>query len=225
MAYTPVPEQNTGDGWSARDMNKYVRDNFAAGVPDLMTTKGDIVAATGNDTAVRVGVGANDEYLWASSAATAGVSWSKMPHLSVQTTGADVSVTRATWIGLNSLSSEVFDTASAFASAEFTVPLSGYYFIWLGLSFYSGASSDGTSTPYYLRLGVKKDGTIDKMFGHRNIEGWEFNDYIECFGGDILYYDEGDVIKPVYYMATNFNNATVEISDTSYSCFFVTLLP
>jgi hypothetical protein len=42
---------------------------------DLMTTKGDILAASAGSTPVRVGVGANDTLLLADSAQSAGVKW------------------------------------------------------------------------------------------------------------------------------------------------------
>lgn len=51
---------------------------FAFGVDpvsDLVTTKGDLVAATGADTLVRVGVGTNGQVLSANSGAAAGVEW------------------------------------------------------------------------------------------------------------------------------------------------------
>lgn len=44
-------------------------------VSDLVTTKGDLVAATGADTLARVGVGTNGQVLSANSSATAGVEW------------------------------------------------------------------------------------------------------------------------------------------------------
>jgi len=44
-------------------------------VSDLVTTKGDIVAATAADTLARVAVGTNGQYLSADSTASAGVKW------------------------------------------------------------------------------------------------------------------------------------------------------
>ena len=45
----------------------------------LFTTKGDTLAATGANTAVRVGVGSNGQFLTANSACTAGVEWISAP--------------------------------------------------------------------------------------------------------------------------------------------------
>jgi len=46
MTYTAVPTKSTGDLWTAANHNTYIKDNFAAGVPDIFTTKGDIAVAT-----------------------------------------------------------------------------------------------------------------------------------------------------------------------------------
>jgi hypothetical protein len=77
MAYTPVKTVQTGDSWTAKDVNAYVKDNFAASIPDLMTTKGDIIVATGIDAGIRVGIGANDLRLTAEAAQASGVKWGK----------------------------------------------------------------------------------------------------------------------------------------------------
>ncbi len=51
MAYNPVPTVATGDPWSAANHNTYVRDNFAAGVPDIFTAAGQIPYSTAADVA------------------------------------------------------------------------------------------------------------------------------------------------------------------------------
>jgi len=56
MVYTIVPEVEEGDSWTAKDMNTYVKDNFAACVPDIFTTKGDIAVATGDNVMTRLSV-------------------------------------------------------------------------------------------------------------------------------------------------------------------------
>ena len=76
MAYTPVPTVATGDLWTAANHNAYIRDNFAAGAPDVFTTKGDLFAATGADAGVRVGVSGTDGALLAEdSSGSAGMAW------------------------------------------------------------------------------------------------------------------------------------------------------
>jgi hypothetical protein len=75
MAYTPVPTVATNDYWSAAQHNTYVRDNFAAGVPDIFTTKGDLAVATGADVAARLAVGGDGAPLVGDGAQTAGMRW------------------------------------------------------------------------------------------------------------------------------------------------------
>jgi len=75
MAYNTPPTKNTGDVFTASEFNTYIRDNFAAGVPDIFAAKGDLAAATGPDAATRLAVGTNGQRLAADSAQSAGMKW------------------------------------------------------------------------------------------------------------------------------------------------------
>lgn len=90
MAYLAVPTQSTGYLWSAADHNAYIRDNFAAGVPDIFTTKGDIAAASAADAAGRLGVGTNGQILIADSAQTLGIKWAVDSVADLVTTKGDL---------------------------------------------------------------------------------------------------------------------------------------
>lgn len=57
------------------DMNEQVRDNLNETAPAKVTTKGDVVAATGANAIARVAVGADDTVLGGDSGAAAGVSF------------------------------------------------------------------------------------------------------------------------------------------------------
>ncbi len=57
MSYNPVPTVATGDLWTASNHNTYIRDNFAAGVPDIFAAAGDLAYATGANVAGRMGIG------------------------------------------------------------------------------------------------------------------------------------------------------------------------
>jgi len=76
MAYNPVPTVATGDLWTASSHNTYIRDNFAAGVPDLFTAAGDLVYGTGANAAARLAIGANGKPLVVSSGLPA---WGNFP--------------------------------------------------------------------------------------------------------------------------------------------------
>jgi len=54
MAYTVIPTITTGDVATAAWGNTHLKDNFAAGVPDIFTTDGDAAVADASNSAVRI---------------------------------------------------------------------------------------------------------------------------------------------------------------------------
>lgn len=75
MSYSVIPTVATGEAWPASAHNKYIRDNFAAGVPHIFAVKGDIAVATGTDAAEKLSVGANDKVLVRDDAEDNGAKW------------------------------------------------------------------------------------------------------------------------------------------------------
>lgn len=67
MAYNIVPTVATGDLWTAAQHNTYIRDNFAAGVPDIFTAAGDLVYGSAVNAAARLGIGSEGQVLKAVS--------------------------------------------------------------------------------------------------------------------------------------------------------------
>ena len=67
MSYNAVPTVATGDAWSAANHNTYIRDNFAAGVPDIFTAAGDIAYATAANAAAALAIGSAGQVLISSS--------------------------------------------------------------------------------------------------------------------------------------------------------------
>lgn len=63
MAYNTPPTKNTGDTFSASEFNTYIRDNMAAGVPDIFAAAGDLAVGSGNDAAVRLAKGVDGDLL------------------------------------------------------------------------------------------------------------------------------------------------------------------
>jgi len=51
MAYTAVPTVSTGDLWTAANQNTYLKDNMAAGVPDIFTAAGQLAVASAANAA------------------------------------------------------------------------------------------------------------------------------------------------------------------------------
>lgn len=74
MAYVPLTTQSAGGTILAAWANQ-VKDNFAAGVPDLFTTKGDIAVGTGADAGARLAAGTDYQVLQTRAAATLGAEW------------------------------------------------------------------------------------------------------------------------------------------------------
>jgi hypothetical protein len=116
--------------------------------PTLLTTKGDIIVATGNATLVRQGVGANGTVLTADSAEADGVKWAAIPASSPTFIGArafannDQNVANSTLV-IVGFNDEVFDTNgfhdNSTNNSRMTVPagLAGKYRLDANL-FYSG---------------------------------------------------------------------------------------
>jgi len=75
MAYNTVPTVTTGDLWTAAMHNTYIKDNFAAGVPAIFTTKGDLAVASGSMAAARLAAGADGKVLIPDSSQALGMLW------------------------------------------------------------------------------------------------------------------------------------------------------
>lgn len=79
MAYNPVPTVATGDLWTASNHNTYIRDNFAAGVPEILTAKGSIPVATGYRAAAELITGNAGQVLTPDTAYPTGLKWKNFP--------------------------------------------------------------------------------------------------------------------------------------------------
>ncbi len=141
MAYTPVPSVSTGDTWSASQHNTYVRDNFAAGVPDIFTTKGDLAVATAADTAARLAVGSNGAVLVADSAAASGVRWSSTGKTASAGVVAGLNLSATLTAAANGDSLNNYYDAPTFAAGTFTGLIARM--MWLNAS---SAVKTGTGT-------------------------------------------------------------------------------
>lgn len=143
MAYNAVPTVTTGDLWTASNHNTYIRDNFAAGVPDIFTTKGDLAIASGANAAGRLGVGSNGKVLVASSAESLGIKWTN----GFSTGKASRSTTQALTAGAQTkvqFTTEDFDSESYFtlgsSNTRCTIPVSGIY-LFVGAVKFSHSSN------------------------------------------------------------------------------------
>ena len=75
MAYTDIPTVSVGDLYTAANFNTYLKDNFAAGIPDAFTAKGDIAFGEGVDTIGILALGNAGDWLTCDAGETLGVKW------------------------------------------------------------------------------------------------------------------------------------------------------
>lgn len=198
MAYELMTPKSNGDAVSARDWNRIV-GNFSQGVPDLMTTKGDLIAGTGVDAAARVPVGANGAYLFAQSSENGGVAWSLPGRASIGSTASVMSISYGNWFDITWLDSDVFDTAGAYDGiSTFIAPHYGYYLIVAQVHVYSPTWS---SVWTKFLLGMDKNSTLYcQLGGHyfqRTASGSRFD--ISVGGSCIAELSKGDKLNLVYY--------------------------
>jgi hypothetical protein len=123
--------------------------------PTLLTTKGDIIVATGNATLVRQGVGTNGQVLTADSTQADGVIWSTPAVASGPAFRAYASTTQS--VSANTFTkitfgAEDFDTDSCFASSNFTPTKAGYYSLTTVINT-TGASGGGGDYFYFYKNG------------------------------------------------------------------------
>lgn len=154
MAYSVLPAKVASDTLTLANYNN-IKDNFAAGVPDLFTTKGDLAVATGADAATRLAVGADDATLVADASQAGGLAWQIQPAARAYNSGA-IDPAVDTWVTL-ALDSERYDTDGAHSTSSntsrLTVPSGGggIYSIGAAVQFDTGALA-GLGGVFGLRL-------------------------------------------------------------------------
>jgi hypothetical protein len=114
--------------------------------PTLLTTKGDIIVATGNATLVRQGVGTNNQVLMADSAQADGVKWANEATATLTTTGDTLYASAANTparLGIGS-TGQVLTVASGVPS--WATPASGSTFAGATIFNESGLSTSNSTT-------------------------------------------------------------------------------
>ena len=126
MAYSALPTKNAGDTITLANYTA-IKDNFEAGVPDLYTTKGDIVSASAADTGARLAIGADDSTLVADASAGGNLAWQIQPAARVWNNG-NIDPATSSWVTLT-FDSERFDTDTVHSTvantSRLTIPTNG----------------------------------------------------------------------------------------------------
>lgn len=130
MAYVPLSTISDGNTILTSWGNQ-VKDNFAAGVPDIFTTKGDMVIASGNDAAGRLGVGSDFQITHAKASATLGVEYSSGVYAVATGIAQSIPDNTNTKVTIATAVSDVYSLLDA-ANNRFTIPVgwaTRYYII------------------------------------------------------------------------------------------------
>ena len=212
MTYTAVPDVAEGDSWTAKNMNKYVRDNFTAGVPDIFTTKGDIAVATGNNAAVRLPVGTDGYLLIADSSETCGVKWALggIALQSAYTGNSSFHYLGGEWEKQTRCYTEIFDnTFDAWDGTDtFTVKTDGYYLIGHGIRSHDrNATNNGTAAPYYFSASIYVNDAMVSVLNYVSLyddPGGVYTKNANFFAGgfDILELSSDDYVELYYRIET-----------------------
>jgi hypothetical protein len=143
MAYSIVPTVAVGDLWTAAQHNAYIKDNFAAGCPDILTTAGDLIYGSAADTAARLALGTSGRLLGISGSAPA---WVTPPTgkgcLVTHSANQTVNDTTDTWLSFNT---ETFDNGgyhdTVTSNSRITIPdgLAGKYRCYAAVDWYDDA--------------------------------------------------------------------------------------
>lgn len=122
MAYVPLTTQVANGDILASWANQ-VKDNFAAGVPDIFTTKGDIAVASGGDTASRLSVGSDYQVLQSLASETLGLQYSSGIYSICQKSGAQsIATATMTKIPIASAISDVYSMLDV-VNSRLTIPV------------------------------------------------------------------------------------------------------
>lgn len=193
MAYTAVPTAyNDSPGWSASWVNKYIKDNFAAGVPDIFTTKGDLAVATAANAATRLAIGADGSILFADSATATGLNWGFPGLAKVNDTGTQSFAT--TYTKLTELDNEFYDLYSVWASDRFTATYPGYYLVTCMFQC-NKSSTTWASTDRGGEFWLYKGGQAYSMLSAGINKTTGTNYLLSTFGADVVYLADGEYIE------------------------------
>ncbi len=172
--------------WVAQDDSNAIQNA-------IVDAKGDLIAATANDTPARLAVGTNGQILTADSTAATGIKWAApavFPTFSAYA-ATNQSISTATWTKIT-FGTEEWDTNTNFASSRFTPTVAGYYTI-SGRVDLSGLT---TATTAYLAL--YKNGA-----NYKTLSSFTYSFNSIGFGGSSTVYFNGSTDYVELYAYVN----------------------
>lgn len=196
-----------------RTLGNAIDTTMATMVPkSLVDAKGDLIAATANDTPARLAVGSNGQVLTADSTAATGLAWTTPSAGGSTFSGASVfksgggtqSIANVTWTTIT-FDSETFDVggyhSTSTNTSRMTIPTgkSGYYQINAQAT-YNASSGGGTRS-----LRFTKNGSVILQTGEFSAPSGQYpNTTIEL----IAYLAAGDYVELATYQSSG---ASLEI--------------
>lgn len=166
MAYVPLTPISNGDTIATAWGNQ-VKDNFAAGVPDIFTTKGDIAVASAADAAGRVGVGTNFQIVHAMSSATLGIEYSSGIYAVVTASSQSIADNTHTKITTLTATSDVYSLLDV-ANSRFVIPVGmpGRYYIVTAYGEYAAHATGGKYRDLQIRGAITiKQSSVQETTG------------------------------------------------------------
>lgn len=181
MAYSALPAKAAGDTITVTNWDN-IRDNFAAGVPDVFTTKGDLAAATAADTATRFGVGNDDDTLVADSGAATGLAWQIQPAVRVYNSG-NIDPATGSWVALT-FDSERYDTDACHSTASntsrLTCPANGDGLYHIGGNVELDTSGGAGQADIGLRIYLNGATVIAQVLQYLNASSVDLSLQVHC---------------------------------------------
>jgi len=176
--------------------------------PTLLTTKGDIIVATGNATLVRQGVGANGTVLTANSAQADGVEWATPagasgPAFAVDSAQFTLTANTMTKIQFNA---EAFDTDNCFNTTN-------YRFTPTKAGKYQFNISANTNSNFFVSL-YKNGSEYQRLFN--NAGGTSYNSWYHSSGSTLI--DLNGTTDYVEFYIASTTGATVYGDDYANFC-------
>ncbi len=201
MTYTVVPTAIDGQAAPNADyMNTYIGANFAAGVPDIFTAKGDLAVATAADVAVPFPVGTDGRTLTAESSTATGLLWF-CSGASLYDTKLIGSTNDNTWIRLD-INTDVYDISGEFAIYKFVATYPGYYLVIINAHFgIQGAGGTDFDAGDYTAVSVYKNGAIYAILGMDYAQS-DGQVTMYCEGQTVVDLAAGDYLEIYTYIGT-----------------------